>query len=156
MQGENGGRGALPVVVGRSLPRAIAAARSAGRTPPFETPTTTCEGKGNGPSQNANAEHADTDRVAFDDMLAGHPRRALEEIEMKSRLEAVKGEVEVVLKMHGSMAKGERESWLKQIERRNEERAYQVRLWVMEDTRLKYPRSILRSLHLTPEKLKKC
>lgn len=132
MQSENGGRGAVPVVVGRSLSKAIMAARSAGRAPPFETSKTTCKAKGKGPSENVTVKHADTqqamdsDHVEFDDMLAGHPRRALEEIEMRSRLEAVKGEVETALKIHGSMAKGERESWLKQIERRNEEEAYQV------------------------------
>lgn len=130
------------MVVGRSLPRAIAAAHSAGgqRAPSFETPTSaTSNVKGNNRSPSlsrANAkEIGDTatsqslahfDQIGFDDMIAGHPRRAMEEVEMRSRLEVVKGEVEVALKLHGSMAKGERQSWLTQIERRNEENAYQV------------------------------
>lgn len=64
--------------------------------------------------------------VGIDEMIAGNPKRAMMEVEMRSRLEAVRSEVDDVLKMHGSMAKGERKSWLKQIERQNEENAYQV------------------------------
>lgn len=70
-------------------------------------------------------KHAEVE-VGIDEMIAGHPKRAMVEVEMRSRLEAVRSEVDVVLKMHGSMAKGERKSWLKQIERQNEENSYQV------------------------------
>lgn len=50
----------------------------------------------------------------------------MEELGMRAKLEVVRGEVEATLKMHSTMAKGERTSWLKQIERQNEENAYQV------------------------------
>lgn len=115
----------------------MAAPNFAGRAPAFERPTRHdgANGKGREPSptsthfkKDAGRQHAaGLEQVAFDDLIAGHPRRAMEEVAMRSRLEAVKGEVEIALKMHGSMAKGERESWLKHIERRNEDDAYQVR-----------------------------
>lgn len=64
--------------------------------------------------------------MTIEDMIAGNPRRAMEELSMRAKLEVVRGEVEATLKMHSTMAKGERTSWLKQIERQNEENAYQV------------------------------
>lgn len=137
-QSENGGCGSLPVVVGRSLPRAIAAARSAGRAPPFEqaVPTLTRgenehssakTSKGCGIEKTRDRERGEPlEGVAIEDMIAGHPRRAQEELDMRARLEVVREEVDSALKTHGSMAKGERTIWLKKIERQNEENAYQV------------------------------
>lgn len=66
--------------------------------------------------------------VGLDEMIAGHPLRAKEEIEMRSRLEVIKEEVDTALRVHKSLAEGSRESWLNKIERRNEEDAYQVRV----------------------------
>lgn len=122
--------------MGRSLPRAIAAAKSAGRAPPFELPTAGRKGEADMSNKNkADRSTATSKRKrrldesggpGIEEMIEGHPRRAVEEISMRSRLEVVRGEVEEVLKTHGSMARGERESWLKQIERQNEESSYQV------------------------------
>lgn len=144
------------MIVGRSLPRAIAAAKSAGalagggtRAPPFELQTSggggaaaaaaKAEPGGRKRSSSSNASaatHAQPERagsterdgVTTDDMIAGNPRRAMEELSLRAKLEVVRGEVEATLKMHATMARGERTSWLKQIERQNEENAYQV-LW---------------------------
>lgn len=126
--------------MGRSLPRAIASAASAGRAPAFENPTSATivattalarRDNASTPSNGGKREGLGKAEISssvegFEEMLAGNPKRAMAEIDMRSRLEIVKEEVEVALKMHESMAKGERESWLKQIERRNEEDAYQV------------------------------
>lgn len=59
-------------------------------------------------------------------MIAGNPRRAMEELSLRAKLEVVRGEVDATLKMHSTMARGERTSWLKQIERQNEENAYEA------------------------------
>lgn len=64
--------------------------------------------------------------VSTEDMIAGNPKRAMEELSLRAKLEVVRGEVDATLKMHASMARGERMSWLKQIERQNEENAYEV------------------------------
>lgn len=64
--------------------------------------------------------------VTIEDTIAGNPRRAMEELSLRAKLEVVRGEVDATLKMHATMARGERTSWLKQIESQNEENAYQV------------------------------
>lgn len=133
--------------MGRSLPRAIAAAKSAGvaagnRAPPFESQTTGGGGRGgsvgdnnrgNGGSSNTKTNkttYATTGKteggVSTEDMIAGNPRRAMEELSLRVKLEVVRREVDATLKMHATMASGERTSWLKQIERQNEENAYEV------------------------------
>lgn len=142
-QSENRGCGSLPVIVGRSLPRAIADAKSAGvaagnRAPPFESQTA---GGGRGGSSNSNSKkvkHANFEtrktegdgrgKVSTEDMIAGNPRRAMEEVSLRAKLEVLRGEVDATLKMHATMARGERTSWLKQIERQNEENAYEVKI----------------------------
>lgn len=134
------------MIVGRSLPRAIAAAKSAGvaagnRAPPFELKTTGGgrdggdESRVNGGSSNTNTNTAAQGTMetgekggglSVEDMIAGNPRRAMEELNLRAKLEVVRAEVDATLKMHATMAKGERTSWLKQIERQNEENAYEV------------------------------
>lgn len=118
--------------MGRSLPRAIVAAKSVDRAPPFEQPTTRQEHGGKVANSSGSRMSGQgrtggsVDGVGMERMIAGHPRRAMEELGMRTRLEIVREEIEEVLKIHESMAKGERTSWLKQIERQNEENAYQV------------------------------
>lgn len=161
LQSENRGRGSLPVIVGRSLPRAIAAARSGGdaagiRGPAFEVPTTAGDGFGaettsdeiRGSAMAAKKKRGaqeglggESRGVTFEDMVAGNPRRAMEELNLRSKLEVVRGEVDATLKMHATMAKGERTSWLKQIELQNEEHAYEVGM--LPRTRLCLPAELL-------------
>lgn len=128
--------------MGRSLPRAIAAAKAAGtasrsRAPPFEMRT---EGVGSDDPYKAGSrtgsngvatlpkrtEEKGRGGVTIEDTIAGNPRRAMEELSLRAKLEVVRGEVDATLKMHATMARGERTSWLKQIEGQNEENAYQV------------------------------
>lgn len=152
------------MIVGRSLPRAIAAAattRSSSddcRAPPFEIAGgaaaaggagggTTGRQKGDAHQQRGDTSatkskfnSSDKERgpslsssyalggggVGMEDIIAGNPGRAIEELNMRARLETVREEIDGVLKMHASMAKGERTSWLKKVERQNEENSYQV------------------------------
>lgn len=129
-QAENHGCGSLPVVIGRSLPRAMGSAAAAaftGRAPAFEGAMHSSGSRTPAAPTSADGHGARTaSSVELEDMLVGHPSRAMQEVEMRSRLEIVKEEVEAALRLHGSLAEGERESWLKRIERRNEEDAYQV------------------------------
>ena len=173
-QAENGRRGSLPVIVGRSLPRAMAAgttSRPDGRAPPFETAAATSAdateaagaAAGGGKTQqydakqnnnsNSSKRRRNTNKsssspgrertgssslpfgeggggggVGMENIIAGNPGRAMEELNMRARLETVREEIDGVLKMHASMAKGERTSWLKKVERQNEENSYQVPL----------------------------
>ena len=134
--------------MGRSLPRAIADAKSAGveagnRAPPFESQTRGGGRRGGSVGDDSNrvnggssitkahkTTHATAGKtgsgVSTEDMIAGNPRRAMEELSLRAKLEVVRGEVDATLKMHATMASGERTSWLKQIERQNEENAYEV------------------------------
>eukprot|EP00752_Nemacystus_decipiens_P010357 g9227.t1 len=150
LEAENRGCGSLPVIVGRSLPRAIADAKSAGvaagnRAPSFESQTlgggvrggsvggdnNRIKG-GRSNTKTSNTLQATNGKtgggVSTEDMIAGNPRRALEEVSLRAKLEVVRKEVDATLKMHATMASGERTSWLKQIERQNEENAYEALL----------------------------
>lgn len=132
LQSENGGRGSLPIIVGRSLPRAIATAKAVGHRHNRDdasgqrsnTGGSTSTGKKDG--RRGNERTNDHEEIEMEDLIAGHPRRAVEELTMRARLEVVRGEVDEALKMHRTMARGERTSWLMQIERQNEQGAYQV------------------------------
>lgn len=149
-QAENGGCGSLPVIVGRALPRAIASAKMAGRAPSFKEPTAKRAGEtrvGNealtddvagtrGPSSQGTgkwkrgpgpeAQGYATCGVDFNDLIEGHPGRAVEELEMRSRLEVIRAEVEEAIKAHETVARGYRTSWLKKIDHQNKENSYQV------------------------------
>ena len=144
--------------MGRSLPRAIAAAAAAATRSPYGDHAPSFE-QGSAAAAAATPNQNDADNVlearkhdnsaknaksgreergagraagavggvvTMDEIIAGNPGRAMEELNMRARLETVREEVEVALKMHASMAKGERTSWLKKVERQNEENSYQV------------------------------
>lgn len=64
--------------------------------------------------------------VDFNDLIEGHPGRAVEELQMRSRLEVIRAEVEEAIKAQEAMGREYRTSWLKKIDHWNEENSYQV------------------------------
>ncbi|CAM9204617.1 unnamed protein product, partial [Discosporangium mesarthrocarpum] len=128
LESENQGLGNLPIVLGRSLHRATAAGVSMSPGASIGNPSEGAQKPSALSAITAGAAGSRTGaglRVSHRPLTTENPKRALKDVEMWSRLEVVRADIEEALRLHRSLAVSDRESWLTSIEKRNQEDTYQ-------------------------------